>query len=231
MSQNTDKHKLTEQAIADYLLANPDFLLQRQDVLEQLKLVPPIAGTVSLLDRQQALLRKKNQKLESEMAELISTAKRNENIYKIFIKLYMQLLECPDSDNLLYLLNQVLLDQIELDGLKLILFIAGGDEKTAALVVPRQNYQKILHDRLKQTDFYFGRLNRQEMAMFFDPETDIRSVALIRLGGNKEMGILAFGSQDELHFQGDMDTLFLTPMVTLINRLLLDFSKENRELG
>lgn len=231
MTEQSKKAVVSSQQVAEYLKEHPDFLLQNDEVLSQLNLVQPVSGAVSLLTRQQQLLREKNYQLEQKMATLISTAQRNENLYKVFIDLYLQLIECPDSSRLLFLLNKVLLEQMQLDGMRLILFMAGGDEETAALVEPRHSYQGILQERLKHSAYYFGRLKQPHMEMFFKPEEAIRSVALIRLGENKEMGLLAFGSRDESHFHGDMDTLFLDPMVKLINRLILNFAKENREIG
>ncbi|MCU4675100.1 DUF484 family protein [Catenovulum sp. 2E275] len=217
---------LNEADIVAYLTENPDFFKNHPDLLSQMVLPHSSQGTVSLVERQLQVLREKVSLQEKDISRLISTAKQNEHIYKAFINLYMALLECPNSKQMIYLLRAILLEQIQLDGMKLVLFIASSDEHAANLVEPRNIYQDILQQRLARDDYYFGRLKKQEMDLFFTDEQAIKSVALIRLGGQKDMGILAFGSIDELHFQGDMDTLFLAPMVKLINRLLLDFSIE-----
>ncbi|WP_440903246.1 DUF484 family protein [Catenovulum sp. SX2] len=217
----------SEEDVASYLSEHPDFFQRHPDILRQMVIAHESNGVVSLLERQQQLLRDKVSKQEQDITRLIGTAKQNETIYKAFINLYMALLECPDSKQMIYLLRAILLEQIQLDGMKLVLFIAGGDEHAANLVQPRNLFQEVLLQRLARDDYYFGRLKKQEMSLFFTDEQAIKSVALIRLGGQKDMGILAFGSIDEQHFQGDMDTIFLAPMVKLINRLLLDFSVDN----
>ncbi|MER2493266.1 DUF484 family protein [Catenovulum sediminis] len=219
----------TEEDVVAYLAEHPDFFQRHPELLRQMVISHDTQGVVSLIERQQQLLRDKVASQELDIARLITTAKRNENIYRAFINLYMALLECPDSKQMIYLLRAILLEQIQLDGMKLVLFIAGSDEHAANLVEPRNLYQEVLLQRLARDDYYFGRLKKQELALFFKEEQAIKSVALIRLGGQKDLGILAFGSIDEQHFQGDMDTIFLAPMVKLINRLLLDFSSEQIE--
>lgn len=218
-----------EADVVAYLAEHPDFFQNHPELLLKMVLPHQTQGTISLIDRQLQILREKVAIQEKDIAKLMATAKHNEHIYKAFITLYMSLLECPDSKQMIYLLRAILLEQIELDGMKLVLFIAGSDEHAANLVEPRNLYQEVLQQKLARDDYYFGRLKKQELALFFADELAIKSVALIRLGGQKDMGILAFGSIDEQHFQGDMDTLFLAPMVKLINRLLLDFSVGNRE--
>lgn len=224
----TKEHLVNEQQVLDYLAENPDLLAQHPEILAKVKLPHGSNGSVSLVERQQQVLREKVNHLEQNITKLVATAKHNEHIYKAFINLYMALLECPDSKQLIYLLRAILLEQIQLDGMKLVLFIAS-DEHAAELVESKSLYQDIILQRLAQDDFYFGRLKKQELALFFTEEQAIKSVALIRLGGQKDLGILAFGSIDDSHFQGDMDTLFLGPMVKLINKLLLDFSSESNE--
>lgn len=223
--KSVSQTKLNPQEVADFLIEHPDFLIQNPNVLEKMTLPHNEIGAISFVQKQQQLSRSKIALLESHSARLMSTAKQNEHIYKAFINLYMSLLECPDSKQLIYLLRAILLEQIELDGMKLVLFIAS-DEHAAELVESKSLYQDVLLQRLSEDDFYFGRLKKQELALFFTEEQAIKSVSLIRLGGLKDLGILAFGSIDDSHFQADMDTLFLAPMVKLINRLLLEFSSQ-----
>lgn len=226
--EQSESQTLTEADVLAYLTEHPDFLNNNPELLSKMELPHHNGGAISLVERQLQILRNKTAIQEKDIAKLISTAKQNEHIYKAFMNLYMSLLECPDSQQMIYLLRAILLEQIELDGMKLVLFIASSDEHTAKLVEPRNLYQDVLVSRLARNDYYFGRLKKQEQALFFNEEQAIKSVALIRLGGQKDMGILAFGSIDEQHFQGDMDTLFLAPMVKLINRLLLDFSNDEK---
>jgi uncharacterized protein YigA (DUF484 family) len=223
--QQAELLTLTEQDVLHYLEQNPDLFARHPDVLSQLVLPHGQAGTVSLVERQAKVLREKNQIQAQQITALVSTAKRNELIYKAFTNLYMALLDCPDSKQLIYYLKAILLDQIELDAVKLTLFMTTSDEHTADLVQPRSHYQDVLDERLSRDTYYFGRLKQQELNLFFKPEQAIKSVCLVRLGEQQDLGILAFGSFDDTHFTPEMDTVFLDPMVKIINRLLFDFER------
>ncbi|AWB66366.1 DUF484 domain-containing protein [Saccharobesus litoralis] len=226
--QQPELLKLNEEDVLHYLKQNPNLFERHPDALAEIKIPHAHKGSISLMERQQEVLRHKNQDMEKQIKDLLSTAKQNEKIYRAFVNLYMALLECPDSQKLLYLLRAMLLDQIELDGIKLCLFITTTDEKAQDFVEPRSKFLDVLDDRLSRDTYYFGRLKQQEMDLFFEPEKAIGSVCLIRLGEQKDLGILAFGSCDDNHFSPDMDTVFLDPMVKLINRFLFDFQSGER---
>src|SRR5262245_42273766 len=68
-----------ETAIADYLQGNPDFFERHATVLTKLKL-PHNRGSsaISLVERQVAALRDKNEKLETRLRELIEVARGND---------------------------------------------------------------------------------------------------------------------------------------------------------
>ena len=111
------EHLVNEQQVLDYLAENPDLLAHHPEILAKVKLPHGSNGSVSLVERQQQVLREKVNHLEQNITKLVATAKHNEHIYKAFINLYMALLECPDSKQLIYLLRAILLEQIQLDGI------------------------------------------------------------------------------------------------------------------
>lgn len=213
---------LNESDVLHYLAQNVDLFARNPEALVALTLPHQQKGSISLLERQQEILRAKNKQLEAEKKQLVATAKSNEKIYKAFINLYMALIEDPDSEKLMTLLKTILIDQIKLDGVKLYLFTPPTDNKTDYLVNNLADFNDVLSDRLARDTYYFGRLKQQEMDLFFQAEQRIGSVCLIRLGAQKDLGLLIFGSRDEHHFSPEMDTVFLAPMVKLINRILFN---------
>src|SRR5690606_32821014 len=67
-----------EEAIADYLHANPDLFERNATLLTKLKLPHNRGAAVSLIERQVLALREKNQSLESRLRELIEVARGND---------------------------------------------------------------------------------------------------------------------------------------------------------
>ncbi len=215
--------EISESEVLHYLQQNPEFLLKHPNTVSMLKVPHGLDGSISLIEHQQALLQKKNAELETNIKQLVTTASQNEVIYKAFLNLYMALLECPNSKQLVHLIENILIKEINLESVNLVLFISDNKNEIDELVKSRSLFKALLDNRLSKDDYYFGRLKQQESELFFGPEKTVKSVALIRLGEQKDLGILAFASQDESHFQPDMDTLFLEPMVKLINRLLFNY--------
>ncbi len=57
----TDEKKLSADKVAAFLRQNPEFFQQRSDLLELMRLPDPRGPAVSLLERQAAILRERNQ--------------------------------------------------------------------------------------------------------------------------------------------------------------------------
>ena len=80
-------------------------------------------------------------------------------------------------------------------------------------------HHKLIEKRFKKSDFFFGRLGKDETRQIFN-DKQVGSCALILLGTNEKLGLLAIGSEDASHFHPDMDTLFLLPLKQLLERVL-----------
>ena len=75
-----------------------------------------------------------------------------------------------------------------------------------------------------------GRLNESKMAFLFGSKARwVQSVALVPLGENGELGMMAIGSSDQARFYPGMGTLFLDLLAEVIAaRLSLDAPEEQR---
>ena len=84
--------ELSEQAVHDYLAANPDFFERHSRLLNSLELPHASGGTVSLVERQVSILRQKEIKLERQLKELIQVARENDVLAAKIHRLTLQLL-------------------------------------------------------------------------------------------------------------------------------------------
>jgi hypothetical protein len=76
--RGVDVDRIEEEALAEYLQMNPEFFERHAGLLTKLKLTHNRgAATVSLIERQVAALRDKNQSLEARLRELIEVARSN----------------------------------------------------------------------------------------------------------------------------------------------------------
>ena len=72
----TASDNLTETSVEDYLKERPGFFERRPQLLATMKVQHPTTGqTVSLIERQVALLREQNRGLEEKLMELVEIAR------------------------------------------------------------------------------------------------------------------------------------------------------------
>ena len=93
-----DEASLEESTIADYLQGNPDFFERHATLLTKLKL-PHNRGSsaISLVERQVAALRDKNEKLEARLRELIEVARGNDVLAAKIHRLACRLVRAADA--------------------------------------------------------------------------------------------------------------------------------------
>ncbi|MBT1064001.1 DUF484 family protein [Bowmanella sp. Y26] len=200
----SDNENLTSEQVRDYLLANPDFFLFYPTVLDTLRIPHQQKGAVSLIERQSEQLRLKVRQLQHQINELMSVAKQNERIYRIYADLNLRLFSCKSLFEVRSTLEQVLLHQLELHALSLKLF--GFDDD-----LPETSKRLLLDKRFNHGIYYLGRLSQQEQTLLFG-EKRIESVAMMLIGERGEMGLLAIGSNEGHHFHPGMDTLLITQL-------------------
>ncbi len=83
---------ISEDAVDDYLEANPDFFERHGELLSSLRLPHGSGATVSLVERQVSVLRQKDMKLERKLKDLIEVARVNDALGTKMHQLTLQLL-------------------------------------------------------------------------------------------------------------------------------------------
>ncbi len=210
----TSRHpgQVDPESVKDFLLENPDFFYRYPILLEQLNIPHAQRGTVSLVELQGQQLRQKVQELQEKISQLMSVAKQNERIYRIYADLNLRLFHCQDIDSVLAALRDVVCEQLSLQAVSLR--ILGHDSG-----LPDEQQGHFVEHRFRGENFFFGRLNQQEMGYLFKQE-GIKSVALMQLKQEHAIGVIAIGSSDEGHFYPGMDTLLIQQLQQLLSLLL-----------
>lgn len=204
--------EVTTQDVHEYLKQHPDFFAQYPDVVEKLIIPHDKKGSVSLVELQGEQLRKKNRLLTHKLSQLISIAKQNEDIYRIYADLNIRLLACRLFSEVQNTLDEVVLEKLQLSAVTLKSF-------SGANALPEIQRMLFIEKRFKKECFFFGRLGQHEKQLLF-PSSDVESVALMLLGEKGELGILAIASCDPGHFNPEMDTLLITQLQQFLNVLL-----------
>ena len=200
-----------EQVVA-YLLENPDFFAQYPQIIEKISIPHTHKGSVSLVELQSEQLRKKVRSLSHKLNQLISIAKQNEAIYRVYADLNLRILKCTNLDDLKFILEEVIQENLQLASVTLKPF-------KGAHALPEIQQRLFIEKRFKRHKFFFGRLSEHERKLLF-ADQEANSVALLLIGDLGELGILAIGSKNPGHFNPDMDTLLITQLQQFLGILL-----------
>ncbi len=207
------QHVLTPEQVAEYLIDNPDFFVENPEVLPELKLPNLHPGTVSLVELQTDQLRQQLHQQRQELAQLISHADHNEQLFQIFASLMQSLYVCKSINEVEEALSASFSGELAFTNFTLQVFVTRPD-------LADFQHHKLIEKRFKKSDFFFGRIAKDEVRQIFN-DKQVGSCALILLGTKEKLGLLALGSEDASHFHPDMDTLFLLPLKQLLEQVLL----------
>jgi uncharacterized protein len=112
-SPKTEPDYLTEGAVEAFLRDHPDFFERHLSLLDVLRLPHPSGGSVSLMERQVALLRDKHRYLEQRLAELVERARDNERVGLHLHRLACTLMHADGLDAVLALTQEALRDELK----------------------------------------------------------------------------------------------------------------------
>ncbi len=204
--------------IASYLEENPDFFERHPALLQQMSLRHSQRGAVSLVERQQQVLRDRIRLMEEEITDLMTTARRNEELFRYYSELYVKLLGCRSLAEVMDSLQQTFAEQLHMPALSLK-FFDSPLELDEQFTFAADTHKQLLSKRFADGPVYLGRLTGEEQRLLF-PAESIASVALLLLGDKGELGMLAIGNQDAGHFEPAMDTLLVRQLQALLSMIL-----------
>jgi len=218
-----------DEAIAEHLLANPDFFERHSSVLARLKL-PHQRGSaaISLVERQVLVLREKHGALERKLQELIENGRANDAIVDRCHRLTRRLLRARDLAGTSVALDTSLREDFGASRW-LILLTSPDVPRIAELqdahvrVVPRGSPEL----RIFETFFESARprsgqiRDTQREYLFNTQEGAVGSMVMIPLGEHAALGLLAIASNDTQRYLPTMSTDFLVRIGEIVSEALL----------
>ena len=227
--QKTDSQdKEFEREIVRYLRDHPGFFEQHLDLLADMILPHDQGqGSISLVERQVSVLRDQKEQYRHKLQSLIQVAEQNEKLSSDFNNLILSLLDAPDLNQVLDIINAHLQVDFNADAVSLRLLnsnhphLQNHPEITDWSTPILATFEKVLAGRQPVC----GSLKPAQLEALFAEEADkIKSAALIPLAqsetSNTCYGLLAIGSYSSQRFRADMGTLFLSHLGKVLSRVL-----------
>lgn len=221
--EEADEPLLDEERVEAYLREHPDFLVRNPDLLAALEVPHRPGGTaVSLIERQVAVLRQRNDRLEERLSELLRTARDNERVGARLLALGRGLLEADSLDAVLATVRDTLLNEFAADevAIRLIDTEDGSRARQAPERFARPGDPAIeaFNEVLRRGEPVCGEVTgQQQEALFGDRAEGIASCALVPLRAGRALGVIGLGSGDPAHFGTGMGTLFLGQLGELVS--------------
>lgn len=206
-----------EQVIA-YLRAHPDFFQNHVDLLGELRLPHASGNAVSLVERQVAILRERNNTMRRRMTELMQTARRNDELFTKTRTLTLELLNVASWHELNEVLATYVLTDFHADFVCCHLSVA-----PVSLDHLRRHEGPMPHEPFVRGGYpVCTALREEELAALFPgaPHGGPGSAVLAPLTLGRGRGSLAIGSRDPNAFAPDMDTLFVTYIAEVLGRVV-----------
>ncbi len=220
----------SDEAVHDYLAANPDFFERHDDLLSSLRLPHVTGGTVSLVERQVSMLRQKDLKLERRLKELLEVARTNDVLAEKIHQLALRLLAAGTLEETLAACENALRTGFDADQTVLVLF---RDPEPIENVNVGRFFRPLPkdHPALRPFDSFLrrstprcGQIRDAQRDFLFGTETnEVGSCALVPLGTKCEIGFLAIGSADAGRFHPAMSIDFVSRLGELVAAALKRF--------
>ena len=219
-SNPSDEAEPTVTQVERYLREHPDFFSEHEALLSVLR-VPHAAGeAVSLIERQVAVLREQNQQYKRKLMELVQVGRDNDNLHRNLHELTLALMRADSLGDVIERVHGHLRDDFKADQVALRVAQLPADFSTETCTRPLDTSDAALASFapfFRAVRPLCGELKEEQLSFLFGEQAEaVASTALIPLGVEAEMGMLAIGSHDEQRFHPAMDTLFLRCLGELV---------------
>lgn len=210
---------LDDALVADYLHRHPEFFLQQDDLLAELRIPHARGSSISLVERQLAVLRERSLDMHQRLNRLVEVARDNDRLFALTRELTLELLDADSLAGLVATLEDALRERFRVPAVGLLVFtdyqldVARG----VSLAQARQQVPAMLEEQVVS-----GVLRGHELAFLFGEEAagGVRSAAVASFGGPLPLGLLALGSPDAQKYSHTVGTLFLGFIAQILARVV-----------
>ncbi|MNF35778.1 hypothetical protein D3C85_386570 [compost metagenome] len=222
--------ELDAAAVADYLRRHPEFFVEHDELLPELRIPHQRGDTISLVERQVKLLRERNIEMRHRLSQLMDVARDNDRLFDKTRRLVLDLLDAASLEEVVSTVEDSLRHQFQVPFVGLILF------SDTPLAVGRSVSSAEAHQAigglLAGGKTVCGVLREHELNFLFGESAarQVGSSAVVALSYQGLHGVLAIGSVDPQHYKSSLGTLFLGYIAEVLARVLPRFATPLRSV-
>ncbi|MCH8258166.1 MAG: DUF484 family protein [Proteobacteria bacterium] len=216
------KEQITDAQVADYLLKHREFFKSQEKLLLEMDLPHVNGKAISLVERQVSLLRERNVSTRKKLDEFVASAKRNNEIFEKCRKLILALIDAEDPDQFFAALENSFKKDFHCDAYSLIIFSDTPHQinhfTTSVSEMAAKDYIGSLI-RAKQPTLGVLRPSEQDF-LFRHQSSKVGSAAVLSVRKNRQIALLAIGSEDANYFKAGMGTVFIGFVADTLAKLI-----------
>ena len=220
LGSNPNITALSAEQVEHYLREHPEFFNDHLPLVASLRIPHAAGNAVSLIERQVAVLRDQNQQYKRKLMELVQVGRDNDALHRNLHLLTLALMRADSLDDVIERVHGHLRDDFKADVVALRLARLPKDFSTDTCTLPLDTSDTALASFapfFRAMRPLCGELKPEQLAFLYGDQAEaVASTALVPLGVEAELGMLAIGSHDDHRFHPAMDTLFLRCLGELI---------------
>ncbi|MDZ4334103.1 MAG: DUF484 family protein [Pseudomonas sp.] len=231
MTDKQDSPKpLDSETVAAYLRLHPEFFIDHDELIPELRIPHQRGDTVSLVERQVKLLRERNIEMRHRLSQLMDVARDNDRLFDKTRRLVLDLLDASSLEEVVSCVEDSLRREFQVPFVSLILF------SDAPLPVGRSVSSAEAHQAigglLAGGKTICGVLREHELNFLFGAEdgAQVGSAAVVSISHQGLHGVLAIGSADPQHYKSSLGTLFLGYIAEVLARVVPGFATPLRSV-
>lgn len=231
MTDQQDSPKpLDSETVAAYLRLHPEFFIDHDELIPELRIPHQRGDTVSLVERQVKLLRERNIEMRHRLSQLMDVARDNDRLFDKTRRLVLDLLDASSLEEVVSCVEDSLRREFQVPFVSLILF------SEAPLPVGRSVSSAEAHQAigglLAGGKTICGVLREHELKFLFGSEdgAQVGSAAVVSVSHQGLHGVLAIGSADPQHYKSSLGTLFLGYIAEVLARVVPGFATPLRSV-
>jgi len=226
LSMEETDNNLTSSQVAEFLVRNPDFFAEHDQLLADLTLPHDSGSAVSLLERQVSILRERGNNTRIKLDSLVRNARLNDQLFAVTRDLVVAMLRARDIGEVVNIAQDRLQILDSIDSCEIILVrrpeIAAADNARQETI---EDLESQFADVFRLQHTFCGALNEDQLNYLFPGFSDkIKSTALCPIFINRDVvGLVAIGNTAADYFNINLDTLFLDFIGDVIGALITRF--------
>ena len=214
--------KIDDTLVAEYLEKRRDFFTNREDLLLDMELPHQNGQAISLVEKQVSLLRERGTATRKKLDEFVESANHNNEIFNKCSDLILNLMDAEEPDEFFKALENSFMQDFDCKAYSLIIFSDTPHQiNHFTTTVSEMAAKEYIGSLIRAKQPTLGVLRPAEQDFLFRHKSEsVKSAAVLSVRKNRQIALLAIGSEDANYFQPGMGTLFIGFIADALAKLL-----------